>query len=289
MGENESKSLDVLGIRPYGEAAKIGMQAAVDGAEALLSRICLPAAEELGLLFRDKVSHWRSQNTVKTVLKAGKKLEESGGIQNRHAHPRLVAAILEKSSWQNVDEIQEMWAGLLASSCDERGEDDSNLLFINLLSQLTSLQTKILNHVCKNSPKYASPSGLVEAGKFFMSTRRIMKVFGVDEIIRLDREFDHLRSLDLLTIKSGFPTPLRIGLSLDGVPIYPNVYGAYEGDELDRTEGYLEPPYAECTPSPLGLNLYVRCQGSTKSPAEFFNLINMADTPHTKTGCPDRT
>ncbi len=53
---DEKSSVDLFRIKPLGEAAKIVTQAAVDGAGAFLGRICLPAAEEFGLLLRDKVA-----------------------------------------------------------------------------------------------------------------------------------------------------------------------------------------------------------------------------------------
>src|SRR5262245_35043001 len=124
-GENESKSLDVLGIKSYGNAIKIATQGAVDGASAVLSRICLPVAEELGLLFRDRVSHWRAIQAAKIVEKADSKLRSQPNFEQKHAHPRLVGAIVEHGSWTDADSVQEMWAGLLASSCTEDGRDES--------------------------------------------------------------------------------------------------------------------------------------------------------------------
>jgi hypothetical protein len=64
MAEDESKSLDILGLKPYGDSVKVVTQAAVDGAAAYLGKICLPAAEEFGLLLKDKVSRWRAANAV---------------------------------------------------------------------------------------------------------------------------------------------------------------------------------------------------------------------------------
>jgi hypothetical protein len=68
MTENESKSLDVLGVRPVEEAISHATKAAIDGASAFLARICLPAAEEFGLLLQDKVRAWRVRNAVLVVM-----------------------------------------------------------------------------------------------------------------------------------------------------------------------------------------------------------------------------
>jgi len=63
------------------------------------------------------------------VSKAEAKPNASAESANVHAHPRLVGLILEQGSWVALDEMQEMWAGLLASSCTESGDDESDLMF----------------------------------------------------------------------------------------------------------------------------------------------------------------
>ncbi|MEO6902899.1 MAG: hypothetical protein ABI315_07070 [Bacteroidia bacterium] len=67
--ETTLKSTDLLGIAPYGETIKIAVEKGFGAAEAVLSRICLPAAEELGLMFRDKVRYWRLNNIINVINK----------------------------------------------------------------------------------------------------------------------------------------------------------------------------------------------------------------------------
>jgi len=145
---SEKESLDIIGIQPIGKAVEKATCATVDGIAAVLSRICLPAAEEYGLWFRDRVHHWRTQNLAVIVQATERKLSESGAAPGVHAHPRLVGTILSEGSWIDDSEVQEMWAGLLSSSCSESGDDDSNLLFVNLLSGMTKMQAKILRYAC---------------------------------------------------------------------------------------------------------------------------------------------
>jgi len=90
MKEEESKSLDIFGIKPYGETLNTVAKGVVEGASAFLGRICLPAAEEFGLLLKDKVSGWRTKNVVAIVQKAEGKLKSISGPENKHAHPRIV-------------------------------------------------------------------------------------------------------------------------------------------------------------------------------------------------------
>lgn len=267
-GENESKSVDVLGIKSFGDAAKIVTQGAVDAASAVLSRICLPAAEELGLLFRDRVSHWRAMQAAKIIEKADKKLRSQPNFEQKHAHPRLVGAIVEQGSWADADNVQEMWAGLLASSCTEDGEDESNLMFINILAQLTSTQARMLNYGCEQVGKYVVVSGLVATAEgVYVSRKELEDISGIDDFHRLDRELDHLKALGLL--QSGmhaeqFIPSLRMRDPLGRYDYYaiPNP-GDFAPEDFK---------HADLAPTPLGLQMYVRCQGSTMSPAEYFGL-----------------
>lgn len=85
---SESKSLDVLGAKPLAEAICHLLKGVVEGVGAFLSRICLPAAEEFGLLLQDKVRAWRSKNAVAVMAIAESRYERFQSGQLRHAPPR---------------------------------------------------------------------------------------------------------------------------------------------------------------------------------------------------------
>lgn len=237
MSEEKSKSLDVLGVKPFADAINTATKGVVDGAGAFLGRICLPAAEEFGLFLKDQVSTWRGNNALNIVVKAEHKFNE---LDNRdwHAHPRIVYDIIEKGSWVNDRKVQDMWAGLMASACSEDGQDESNLIFINTLSQITSIQAEIVNYACESADKAATTAGWIESpGQFTITLEDLTKLTNVSDLHRLDRELDHLRAMEL--IRTGFE------------------------------------PYsttADITPSSLALQLYVRCQGYTGSPLEYFGI-----------------
>ena len=238
MSNNESKSIDILGIKPVADAVSHVTKASVDGASAFLSRICLPAAEELGLFLQDKVRTWRAKNATATLAEAQALFEKNHIGHDVHAHPRLVASVVENSSWIDDRTLQQMWGGLLASSCSVSGNDETNLIFVNLLSQLTSLEVRILNYGCVNVSKYVTGDGLImpERG-VYVDLPTLQTITGTDDIHRIDMELDHLNSLKLI-----------IG-----------------GFQLGGT-------HHEIGPTALALNLFVRCQGFMGSAVEFFNL-----------------
>ena len=245
MTEKESKSIDVLGIKPVADSISHLTKASVDGASAFLGRICLPAAAELGLLFQDKVRAWRATNAVAVLVEAEARYEKYQIARNTQAHPRLVAAVVEHSSWTDDQTLQKMWGGLLASSCSPDGRDESNLIFINLLSQLTSLQTRILCYACSNVVKSVSAEGLILPDRgFYVDVNVLKEIAKIDDIHRLDAEIDHLCGLKLMS--GGF------------LP---------------------ESNHVDVCPTALALNLFVRSQGFTGPAGTFFNLT--PSTVHT--------
>jgi hypothetical protein len=234
------KSVDLLGIKPVSEAINTVTKATTEGAGAFLSRICLPAAEEFGFLLRDKVSAWRAKNALTLTKRAEEMLDALSNSTQRHAHPRIVGAIIEKGSWNDENDISSMWAGLLATSCTESGRSEENLIYVNLLGQLTASQTRILNFACSEAIKCKTGTGLIFSQDFIVTLEQIVAASGTTDIHVLDLEIDNLRELGLLNMDSGLDT-------------YSN-----QNNTL--------------TPSAVGLQLFVRCQGFIGSPIEYFKV-----------------
>ncbi|MBC7750539.1 MAG: hypothetical protein H7Z73_02305 [Candidatus Saccharibacteria bacterium] len=194
---DNGKSLDILGVKPIADSINVVVKGGVDGASSFLSRICLPAAEEFGLLLRDKVSAWRAQNAVNIASKA-KTLLDGKLKQVISAHPRIAYSIIENGSWAEDDFMQNFWAGLLASSCTKDGRDESNLIFINLLSLLTKHQAKLIMHICENASIYKSQAGFIYADQLSIEAEKLFNITDISDFHQLDRELDHLRSVELI-------------------------------------------------------------------------------------------
>jgi hypothetical protein len=249
MEDKGPQSLDLLGVKPIAEAVNTAVKGSFEGASAFLSRICLPAAEEFGLLLRDHFTHWRANHAARIAQKAERVLKETQRSEGMRAHPRLVAAVLEQGSWSDKDHVQEMWAGLLASSCTEDGGDDSNIIFVNLLSQLTGAEAIFLNSLCSDIGKEVSPGGTIRAERTYFALQNIMRVLEVAELYHAHRYLNHLASLNLVEF--------------------------YLPEVLDATVSINTPDkpiMVEGLPTPLALYLYVRCKGFVGSPIEYFGL-----------------
>jgi hypothetical protein len=240
--DKEDRSLDILGIKPISDSVNTIIEKSFDGIEGLLKRVCVPLLDEVGLMMKDKIRLWRLTNILKTLEKAKGKFEFTKDNLELKAHPRIALSIFENASLNDDDEIQELWAGLFVSSCTNDGSDDSNLIFVNLLKQLTKLQAKILKCACEMSIKKVAKNGLIGAETFVITHDELQALFGIRALYHFDRELDHLRSLGLLDpIEAGF----------------------YIG---------CEPPSANITPTPLALNLFVRCNGFHDNPVAYWHL-----------------
>ena len=234
-------ALDLLGIKGLSDSVKVATQGFMGGAAAFLSRVCLPAAEEFGLALRDRVSAWRARNATRMLSKANTVYLANDPTPEDRLSPRLAHVAIEEASWIDDEQVQDMWSGLLASSTSSEGRSDDNLIFMNLLKQLSSLQVKVLRFAVEQAPKHASPHGLIITQTVTVSIDRLPTLFDTRDLQRLDRELDHLRELGLLG--SAFGGGINVA-----------------NEQVDLT------------PSPLATHLYVRAQGSRRSPVAYWNL-----------------
>lgn len=203
----------------------------------LIAKVCYRAADELGEEFVKRTGDWRRDNALTILQKADQKYKQLSSSGDEHAPPRLVHHIIEEGSWSDKNYIQDMWAGLLASSCTDSGEDESNLIFVNILKQLTSLEVVILNYACKNCKKNVTEGGWLSSDELIVGLKDLVTLTGVSDLHRLDRELDHLRALELIL----------------------------KGFDSESTD-------ADITPTALALQMYARCQGCVSSPVDFYGL-----------------
>ncbi len=249
---NQNDSLDPLGVKGLSDSVRIATERCLDGAAAFLSRVCLPALEEFGLALRDRVSAWRARNATKMLSVANDILDSTQPGTQDKIHPRLVLAAIEEASWTEDEVVHRMWAGLLASATSPDGQSDENLIFLNLLKQLSSLQVKVLAFSVERATKYDVGGSLPFADAFFLKAEELSSAVGCSDLQRLDRELDHLRELGLIGHEAG-------------------------GGLVAGTDN------VDLTPTALALHFYVRAQGSKLSPVEYWRLQPQPEAETTET------
>ena len=196
-------------------------------------------------MFSDNVRRWRLKNILRVLGKAKGKLDFDGKQLNLTANARVGLSIMEECSAVDNDELQDLWAGLFASSCTPDGRDDSNMNFVDLLRRMSTVEARILDYACRNSKKIVYPNKLIMADALSVSFDQLVEITGISDIYRLDSELDHMRSIELL-VQGSF---------IEGGG------GFSVGDEqLD----------ADISPSALALNLYYKTHSTGVPPIEFW-------------------
>ncbi|MDT3387860.1 MAG: DUF4393 domain-containing protein [Bacteroidota bacterium] len=236
---------DLLGLEPIGEMGLEVTKASIKGITSFLDVVFKPGLQELGFLFKDEVRRWRLNNILSVLDKAKGKLDFDGQQLNLTANARVGLSIMEECSSVDNEELQDLWAGLFASSCTPDGRDDSNMNFVDLLRRMSTVEARILDYACKNCKKYIYPNKLIVAEELVVSFERLVEITGTNDIYRLDSELDHMRSLELLP---------QVGSFESGG-------GFFIGDNL------LD---ANISPSSLALTLYYRTHSTGVSPIEFW-------------------
>jgi hypothetical protein len=120
----------------------------IDKAADLLHRLAGPMADEFGAIFGDKVRVYRVKNLVNTMQKT-ERILSNAGLQPNAVPPRLLLPIIENSSVEDNETLQEMWAGLLATTSQET--ETVSPSFIETLKQLTPQEARHLEHVVRRT------------------------------------------------------------------------------------------------------------------------------------------
>lgn len=179
----EDKSLDLLGVKPVSKAIEHASVKTIDGISAFFAAICMPAAEEFGLMLRDRVAAFRQANLSRIAQKAKDAMQQTGVEPTGYTNPRLIHEVIEHGSWADDDCIQQMWGGLIAAASNTAAAADDSLVYTESLRRLTPFQARLLNHVY-GDPRCCS----VGAGAIVDDSLYTLKnplIYSVREILEL--------------------------------------------------------------------------------------------------------
>ena len=215
---------------------------------AFVTRICPGAAEKVRALLLGGISNIRVLSAVEIVLKAEEMLRAFSDPEGMRAEPRLVVRVLEDGSWANDESIQHMWSGLLATSCTKDGNDESNMPFVEVFSQLAATHVHLLAAGCNKAEKTVSEDGSVCALPLVCTREDIIKTTGWHDLVRIERDLEHMTELGLL-------------------------------EKSVKSASFLTLNEANITPTPLALELYARCNGHRGTAQDFYGVVHQAEVP----------
>jgi len=195
-----------------------------------LCRLCPSGAQEAIHLLGGELDESRTKSAIEIALSAEKHIAGEPNGDNMRAHPQIVADILKDGSWSNDDLIQQLWAGLLASCCTLDGLDESNRRFIELLTQVTEIQARILVAGCRRSNEPGSGITGKPPQEIIIMPEEMIQITGITDLYRNATDLSYLFNFGLLNKVFDFTT-------------------------------YLPKDNFNITPSSLGLELYKVCRG----------------------------
>ena len=202
---------------------------------AFLRRICPTDAGIGSTLFNGNLSSVRVAHALEIVLDAESRIKSEQDGDKKTAVADIVLRILQDGSWSEDEELRKLWSGLLATSCTVAGNDSSNLVFVNLLSQLRPVHVRLLGAAFTRATNAALDGGSISSRPESFSAAELIKISGLHDVVGVEREIGFLCDLSLIT------EPRSTSFS--------------RGNQI------------EISPTSLGLRMYSRCSGHFESPS----------------------
>ncbi|MCF6255616.1 MAG: DUF4393 domain-containing protein [Gammaproteobacteria bacterium] len=258
---------DILGTKTL---AKV-VDKTADGVGAFFSAICMPAAEEFGLYIRDHVAAYRLKNLENISKKAKELIENQNITTTGDASPKVLKEIIEESSWTDDEQVQRMWAGLIAISSGNTKDSDDSLVYIETLKKLTSFQARIINLIY-GDPRCCSikQAGSRPVTRYFNPDNQL--VFSVPELLK-----QYPGNLtEIVPIANSTEEEILLNEKNHGIAISrfkPQLDALSSFDLLANVEFYQDNgERIRFTPTYQGLDFYMRCLGYSVYPIEAFLL-----------------
>ncbi len=201
---------------------------------AFLLQVCPPAENVVARRMVERFSAERVDRTVEFVLAAEELLAPQGCAPSPAIAPALLQRILEDGSRAAEGETQQLWAGLLAASCNAQ-QAESASRFAALLSKLDSTHALILGAACSRAMRAGWKSGFVLRHDLYCTADEIRKITRLRNLVAIERHLHHLHFLGLI-------------------------------GETARPLGCAPLEQVNITPTPLGLRFYSYSQTQTALP-----------------------
>ncbi|MAX27781.1 MAG: hypothetical protein CMJ19_25075 [Phycisphaeraceae bacterium] len=119
------------------------MNELIQKAFSYVDYIVKPPLQELGGILADNVKFLRYKNQVRLINKT-QEFHEKKGIKPKQIPIKTFYEILESSSLEENETLQDMWAALLANATDMDSRTDFSEVFVKILSELSQEEALFL-------------------------------------------------------------------------------------------------------------------------------------------------
>lgn len=117
----------------------------LDGAEEFLKTLLGEAVQETGGMIADQIRFRRFKNQIVIFSKA-RDLVEKSGLNPKQINLKTLCPLIEYSSLEEDEEIQNLWANVIANISTLDTEQFLNLKCIEILREITPNEVILLNH-----------------------------------------------------------------------------------------------------------------------------------------------
>jgi len=103
-----------------------------------------PSIENLGLIAQNRTELWKVENGLRLREKVEKIMAENGIEERGNLPLRVGIPLIEAAACEDDDTLQDMWAGLLASSISSKKEETAKRAYVEALRQLDPIDAECL-------------------------------------------------------------------------------------------------------------------------------------------------
>lgn len=123
----------------------------VEKTTKFLETVFGPGSTALGELIRDRINFWRSMNMLNLADKLNVEIKKRGLDQKtlRRLPFGEAVPLIEAASFEDSEEVQHLWSGLLASALDPDSPTSVEKVFVALLKELGPAEASLLRLLWK--------------------------------------------------------------------------------------------------------------------------------------------
>lgn len=136
------------------DALRAGVEGATSGAlkpiHDIIVKLAGPAAEEIGLTWRDQVRVWRLSRALR-LAKRVEALLASSSMPTTGVPLKVLLPSFEYASLEDNNYLQDHWASLLAHSAAAGQYADATPMFVEMLKQLSTMDVKFLDKLYEHA------------------------------------------------------------------------------------------------------------------------------------------
>ena len=111
-----------------------------------VNKLLGPSAEELGASIAEHARIYRLQNTINVFKKAQKMVAEAG-FEPKQVHMKTLLPLLEGASLEDVPNLSDKWAALLANAANPNETVGVKPIFADILRQLMPKDAQLLDQL----------------------------------------------------------------------------------------------------------------------------------------------